>query len=212
MQVKLISLTFISSLNSFYLFLLKSETMNITTARTAQSSETTITELMIPSFANFGGKIHGGILLSLMDKVAYATATKHSGAYCVTVSVDTVDFLQPVDVGDLVSLHARVNYVGRSSMVIGIKVIAENVKQGAVKHTNTSYFTMVAKDDDGNLMEVPLLILENKDEIRRFVEAIKRKELKFSQHQEMDKAKSEMDFESAVHLLKNHRCEVKIVN
>lgn len=181
-------------------------------SKTAKSSETTITELMIPAFANFGGKIHGGILLSLMDKVAYATATKHSGAYCVTVSVDTVDFLQPVEVGDLVSLHGRVNYVGRSSMVIGIKVIAENVKQGSVKHTNTSYFTMVAKDDDGNLEEVPALILESKDEVRRFVEAITRKELKFSQQAEMDKAKSQMNLASALQQLENQRCEIKLLD
>ena len=69
-------------------------------------SKTTITELMIPSYANFGGKIHGGILLSLIDKVAYACASKHAGTYCVTVSIDNVEFLQPVEVGELVSLHA----------------------------------------------------------------------------------------------------------
>ena len=176
----------------------------------AKSSETTITELMIPSFANFGGKIHGGILLSLMDKVAYATATKHSGAYCVTVSVDTVDFLQPVEVGDLVSLHARVNYVGRSSMVIGIKVIAENVKQGSVKHTNTCYFTMVAKDEEGNLQTVPPLILESKDEVRRFVEAIKRKELKFTQQEQMDRTKSELNLGAALNILQDQRCEIRL--
>ncbi|MDH4295402.1 MAG: acyl-CoA thioesterase, partial [Cyclobacteriaceae bacterium] len=118
------------------------------TAKPVRASHTTITELMIPSYANFGGKIHGGILLSLMDKVAFACATKHSGNYCVTVSVVGVEFLQPVEVGDLVSLLASVNYVGKTSMVIGIKVIAENVKLGLVKHTNTSYFTMVAKDDN----------------------------------------------------------------
>ncbi len=72
-------------------------------------SRTTMTELMIPSYANFGGKIHGGILLSLMDKVAYACSSKHAGAYCVTVSVDKVNFLQPVEVGELISLHAAVN-------------------------------------------------------------------------------------------------------
>src|ERR1700709_2535862 len=94
-------------------------------------SETIITELMIPSYANFGGKIHGGILLSLMDKAAYACASKHSSGYCVTVSVDTVDFLQPIEVGELVALNATVHYVGNSSMVIGIKVISENV------HTST---------------------------------------------------------------------------
>src|ERR1700751_4207437 len=93
-------------------------------------SETTITELMIPAYSNFGGKIHGGILLSLMDKVAYASAAKHANGYCVTVSVDNVDFLQPVEVGDLVSLHASVNYVGNTSLVVGINVVAENVVTG----------------------------------------------------------------------------------
>jgi uncharacterized protein (TIGR00369 family) len=105
---------------------------------------------MIPAYANFGGRVHGGTLLSLMDKVAYACAAKHAGQYCVTVSVDGVNFRQPVEVGELVSLMGSVNYVGRTSLVVGIKVIAENVKTGSVKHTNTSYFTMVAKDDATN--------------------------------------------------------------
>ena len=136
-------------------------------------SQTTLTELMIPSYANFGGKIHGGILLSLMDKVAYACASKHAGNYCVTVSVDNVEFLQPVDVGEMVSMFGSVNYVGNSSLVIGIKVIAEDFKIGTVKHTNTSYFTMVAKDENGQVTQVRGLILESKDDARRFLEAIK---------------------------------------
>ena len=110
-------------------------------------SVTVITELMIPSYSNFGGKIHGGILLSLMDKIAYACASKHAGNYCVTASIDTVDFLEPVEVGDLVSLMASVNYVGRTSLVVGIRVISENIKTNKIYHTNTSYFTMVAKDE-----------------------------------------------------------------
>src|SRR5215203_7241043 len=93
-------------------------------ARPVRHSNTTITELMIPSYANFGGKIHGGILLSLMDKVAYACSSKHAGTYCVTVSVDRVEFLEPVEVGELVSLHASVNHVGRTSLVVGIRVEA----------------------------------------------------------------------------------------
>jgi acyl-CoA hydrolase len=76
--------------------------------RPVSYSRTTLTELMIPAYANFGGKIHGGILLSLMDKVAYVCASRHSGLYCVTVSVEGVDFRQPVEVGDLVSLRASV--------------------------------------------------------------------------------------------------------
>ena len=115
-----------------------------------------------------------------MDKVAYACAAKHSGDYCVTVSVDTVDFLQPVEVGDLVSLLASVNYVGKTSLVVGIKVLAENVTKGNIKHTNTSFFTMVCMGVDGKPKEIPGLILENREDARRFLEAIKRKELKKS--------------------------------
>jgi uncharacterized protein (TIGR00369 family) len=165
---------------------------------------------MIPSYANFGGKIHGGILLSLMDKVAYATATKHSGAYCVTVSVDNVDFLQPVEVGDLVSMMASVNYVGNSSMIIGIKVIAENVKTGLVKHTNTSYFTMVAKNEDGSLMTVPALILNSKEDLRRFAEAVKRKQLRKSYQEQMENEKSGFTFENEQALVEDQRCEIDI--
>ncbi|WP_226390660.1 acyl-CoA thioesterase [Penaeicola halotolerans] len=178
-------------------------------ARTVSFSRTTITELMIPSYANFGGKIHGGILLSLMDKVAYSTATKHSGAYCVTVSVDTVDFLQPVEVGELVSLKASVNYVGNSSMIIGIKVIAENVKTGTVKHTNTCYFTMVAKGDDDKPMRVPELILETETDIRRFAEAIKRKDFKQHYQDDLAKAKSKYDLKELNQLLEGQRCQIK---
>jgi uncharacterized protein (TIGR00369 family) len=178
-------------------------------ARTVNYSRTTITELMIPSYANFGGKIHGGILLSLMDKVAYACATKHAGTYVVTVSVDNVEFKQPVEVGELVSLHASVNYVGNSSLIVGIKVVAENIKTATVKHTNTSYFTMVAKDDDGKLAQVPALILENDEDIRRFLESLKRKEIKSSYKTLLDNAKTSMEIDENVHLLDSERCIIK---
>src|SRR5436190_21920702 len=129
--------------------------MELPEFRPVSHSRTTITELMVPAYANFGGKIHGGILLSLMDKVAYACAAKHAGNYCVTVTVDGVEFRQPVEVGELVSLMASVNYVGNTSLLVGIKVISENVKTGEVKHTNTSYFTMVAKGEDEEPVQVP---------------------------------------------------------
>ena len=85
-------------------------------------SRSTIIELMIPAYTNFGGKVHGGTLMSMMDKLAYVCASKHAGNYCVTVSVDAVDFLQPVEVGEVVSLLGSVNYVGTKSLVVGIKV------------------------------------------------------------------------------------------
>ena len=169
-------------------------------------SQTTITELMIPSYANFGGKIHGGILLSLMDKVAYACASKHAGTYCVTVTVDRVEFLQPVEVGELVSLHASVNYVGRTSLIVGIRVEALDVRSGILKHTNSSFFTMVAKGDNNEPVEVPALILENKEEVKRFIEAKRIKEIRAKVKEELDDAKSKIHVEEAKELLKNDRC------
>ena len=138
--------------------------------KTTSDSETILTELMVPSYANFGGKVHGGIILSLMDKVAYVTAAKHCSCYVVTVSVEGVEFLHPIEVGDLVSLKARVNYVGKTSMIVGIRVESLNPKTGITRHTNSCYFTMAAKDESGALMQVPELILESEDQIRRFCE------------------------------------------
>jgi len=171
-------------------------------------SESTITELMIPSYSNFGGKIHGGILLSLMDKVAYVCAAKHAGNYCVTASIDTVDFLAPIEVGELVSLMASVNYVGKTSLVVGIRVVSENVKTNSVKHTNTSYFTMVAKDENNQPTQVPGLILENPQEVRRFVEAIRRKELRQNYKQEVEQIKAPVNYERCEELLIGERCRL----
>ena len=175
--------------------------------RTVRFSQTTITELMIPSYANFGGKIHGGILLSLMDKVAFACASKHSSGYCVTVSVDTVDFLQPIEVGELVAVIATVHYVGNSSMVIGIKIIAENVYTSTVRHTNTSYFTMVSKDQSDKLKKVPGLILETKEEVKNFMDALKRKQMKDFYKNELQKIhEAPITEESISEILIEERC------
>ncbi|MCM4156511.1 acyl-CoA thioesterase [Gramella sp. AN32] len=145
-----------------------------------QESTVTISELMLPSHSNFNGKIHGGYILSLLDQIAFACASKHSEVYCVTASVDTVDFLKPIEIGELVTMKASVNYVGRTSMVIGIRVEAENIQTGASKHCNSSYFSMVAKDSSGNSVEVPGLILKNHNEIRRFAKSLERRNRKRS--------------------------------
>ena len=191
------------------------QSMNASTndaVRSINFSRTTITELMIPSYANFGGKIHGGILLSLMDKVAYACASRHAGAYCVTVSVDRVEFLQPVEVGELVSLHASVNYVGRSSMIIGIRVEAQDVTNGVTRHTNSCYFTMVAKGDNNKPQQVPRLILESRDDVRRFLEAMRRKEIREKAREELDAAKSSVRVGEARELLKDERCIINLIS
>jgi acyl-CoA hydrolase len=180
--------------------------------RAVSYSTTTITELMIPSYANFGGKIHGGLILSLMDKVAYACAAKHAGGYCVTVSMNGVDFLAPVEVGDLVSLIASVNYVGISSMVIGIKVVSENVVTGEQRHTNSSYLTMVAKDDEGKPRPVPHLKLETKKQVRRFMEAKKRRDFIKNLRENLEANKLKED-EAIAHLndLTNERCVIDLI-
>ena len=102
------------------------------TFKTVASSYISISELMLPSHTNFSGKIHGGTLLSLMDKVAYVCAAKHSGNYCVTVAVEGVEFFNPVEVGDLVSIKASVNYVGRTTMIIGMRIESLKPKTGVV--------------------------------------------------------------------------------
>ncbi len=165
-------------------------------------------ELMVPTYANFGGKIHGGVILSLLDKVAYVCASKHARAYCVTASIDTVDFLQSVEVGELVSLKASVNYVGKTSMVIGIRVESENVINDVLKHTNTSYVTMVAKDEDNKPLIVPGLILESETDIRRFREAIRRRNIKSKIKEETRQGKDSFSLSEAIQTLQQERCVI----
>lgn len=148
------------------------------TFKTVASSYISISELMLPSHTNFSGKIHGGYILSLLDQIAFACASKFSGNYCVTASVDTVNFLKPIEVGELVTMKASVNYVGKSSMIIGIRVEAENIQTGVIKHCNSSYFTMVTKDKQGNSVPVPGLIISNLKEVRRFCNCLKQIALK----------------------------------
>ena len=151
-----------------------------------EASRITISELMLPSHSNFSGKIHGGYILNLMDQIAFACASKHSEAYCVTASVDTVDFLNPIEVGELVTMKASINYVGKTSMVVGIRVESENIRTGNSKHCNSSYFTMVAKDENGLKKIVAGIEIDQEIEVRRFLKALKRIEMKRKRHEEFD--------------------------
>lgn len=141
-----------------------------------EASQVIITELMLPSHSNFGGKIHGGYILGLMDQIAFACASRHSGHYCVTASVNRVDFLNPVEVGQLLTMRASINFTGRTSMVVGLRVESEDIRTGEVKHCNSSYFTMVAKNESGKSVPVPGLILDTEETVRRFARSIKRQE------------------------------------
>ncbi len=171
-------------------------------------SQITMTELMTPDKANFGGKIHGGHLLSLLDKVAYVCAGKHADGYCVTISVDTVDFLHPIEVGDLVHFHASINFTGTTSMVVGIKVVAENLRQKTVKHTNTSYITMVAVDDNGKPRTIAGLKLTSTSEIRRFFEAKSRREMNRKFREEFAEKRQHANVEVQMKAIEGENCEV----
>jgi acyl-CoA hydrolase len=137
--------------------------------------ELTMTVLMTPDMANFSGNVHGGTILKFLDSVAYACASRYSGRYVVTLSVDEVMFLQPIHVGELVTFLASVNYTGNSSMEIGIRVNAENIQQRTVRHANSCYFTMVAVDEDRKPQRVPVLVPETDEQRARFRKAELRK-------------------------------------
>ena len=137
-----------------------------------------MTVLMSPDMANFSGNVHGGTILKLLDQVAYACASRYAGEYVVTLSVDQVMFLQPIHVGELVTFLAAVNYTGRTSMEIGIKVLTENIREQSVRHANSCFFTMVAVDENGKATRVPPLEPLTEEEKRRYQAALIRRELR----------------------------------
>lgn len=167
----------------------------------------TITELMLPSHSNFSGKIHGGHVLNLMDQIAFAVSSKHSGCYCVTASVNKVDFLQPIEVGELLSLKASVNFTGNTSMVVGVRVESENIRTGEIKHCNSSYFTMVAKDENGKNVRVPGLILDTLESIRRYTRSLKRQE--HSRIRSSTFSSNDFRVEEYMPMLKDHNALIK---
>ena len=130
---------------------------------------------MMPQHANVLGHVFGGVMLSMMDTTAAVSAIRHARTACVTVSVDRVDFREPIHVGDLVVMKSSVNFVGRTSMEIGVRVETENLVTGLRRHTNSCYLTFVAIDPDGKPVPVPPLKPETEDELRRFQAAKERR-------------------------------------
>lgn len=130
-----------------------------------------LTTLMTPDMVNFSGKVHGGALLKLLDEVAYSCAARYSGHYVVTLMLDDAMFRAPVHVGELVTFRASVNWVGRTSMQVGIRVVAENHRTRAERHVMSCFFVMVAMDEEGRVCEVPGFEPRTDDEIRRWKNA-----------------------------------------
>jgi len=143
--------------------------------RHPRDSETVMSELMMPQHANIMGNVFGGVVLSLVDRVAAVAAIRHSHRQCVTVSVDKVDFREPIHVGELLTAYGRVNFAGKTSMEVGVKVLSENPLTGEKRHTNSCYLTYVALDDNRVPTEVPPILPETPDEKRRYDRAAQRR-------------------------------------
>ena len=129
--------------------------MDKNAATNDRQTTVSMTVLMTPDMANFSGNVHGGGILKILDQVAFACASTYARGYVVTLSVDRVLFREAIHVGDLVTFSAAVNYTGRTSMEIGIRVDTVDIQRGTRRHTNSCYFTMVAVDSDGRLRRNP---------------------------------------------------------
>ena len=139
--------------------------------RTVRESQHETSEIMMPQDANILGPVFGGAVLAMMDKAAAVAAIRHARRPCVTVSIDRVDFKEPIHVGDLVVMKASVNYAGRTSMEVGVRVETEDMISGVRRHTNSAYLTFVAIDRNGRPIDVPELMPETAEERRRFAAA-----------------------------------------
>jgi uncharacterized protein (TIGR00369 family) len=148
-------------------------------------SETLVSELMMPHHVNNHGHVFGGVILSMVDRAAGVAAMRHSGRPCVTVSIDRVDFKEPIFTGELVTCRARVNFVGRTSMEIGVRVEAEKLLSREKRHTNTCFLTFVAIDSEHRPVPVPPLELETEEDRKRFREGRRRREVRIALEQEL---------------------------
>lgn len=141
-------------------------------------SSITVVQQMNQMDANLAGNVHGGVIMKLIDNTAGIVGVKHTGGNMVTASIDRIDFHSPVFVGDLLRVSASINYVGKTSMEIGVRVEAENVVSGEVRHTGSAYLTFVSLDEKFKPKQIPPIILETEDEKRRNCEALERKKLR----------------------------------
>lgn len=146
------------------------------TPRSIRDSQSTMSELMMPHHANNVGHVFGGVILSLVDRVAAVAAIRHARQQCVTVSVDRVDFHQPIYLGELVTAQASVNYVGRTSVEVGVRIEAENLVTGTRRHTNSCYVVFVAIDRDGRPVPVPPVVPETEEQKRWYAAAEQRRQ------------------------------------
>ncbi len=146
-----------------------------------KESSLIMAEIMNPLDANPMGNVHGGVIMKLIDNAAGAVSVRHARCNAVTASIDRLDFHHPVFVGDLITLKACLNMVGKTSMEVGVRVETENLLTGKVRHTASAYLTMVALGSDGRPVEIPPIILETEEEIRRNREATDRRKMRLEE-------------------------------
>jgi uncharacterized protein (TIGR00369 family) len=149
--------------------------------KTVKESAVIVAQLMSPQEVNNAGYVHGGVIMKLIDTTAGVVAVRHARSTAVTASIDRLDFLYPAYAGDLVTFKASLNYAGKTSMEIGVRVETENLISGEIRHSATAYLTYVALDKSGRPKAIPPLILETEDEKRRNREAIARREVRLKE-------------------------------
>ena len=149
-----------------------------------RDSQVVLSQLVQLTDANPMGYVHGGVIMRLVDEAGGIAATKHAGRPAVTVAIDSMSFYSPIYVGNQVTLRASLNYVGRTSMEVGIRVEAEDVLTGEVTHTNSAYCVYVALGPDGKPAPVPPLIAETEEETRRMEEGKRRQQTRLKERHE----------------------------
>lgn len=155
-------------------------------SKPVRESQHETSELMMPHHANNLGHVFGGVVLAMMDKTAAVAALRHCRMNVVTASIDRVDFREPIHVGDLVVMQASVNFVGRTSMEVGVRVEAEDLLSGRRRHTNSCYLTFVAVDRNGRPVQIPGVMPETAEQVRRFQAAEQRRQLRLAERQSED--------------------------
>jgi acyl-CoA hydrolase len=163
--------------------------VNTRASKTGAQSRVEMNQLMLPGHANAYGNVHGGVIMKMVDEAGGICAMRHANRPSVTIAIDDMSFVSPVHVGELLCCRANVNWVGKSSMEVGVKVHAENPITGEVTHTNSAYLVYVAIDDQGRPIEVPALELESEEERRRFQQGAERQEQRVAQRRKREAAR-----------------------
>ncbi|MFH1991703.1 MAG: acyl-CoA thioesterase [Pseudomonadota bacterium] len=162
-------------------------------AKKAGESQVIMSHVMLPQDANPAGNVHGGVIMKHIDTAAGVVAVRHARCNVVTASIDRLDFYHPAFIGDLLTLKASLNFVGRTSMEVGVRAETENLLSGQVRHTASAYLTFVALDETGRPKEVPKLVLETEDEFRRHREARARREVRLAEKKKEKQCQQDID-------------------